>query len=103
MNIRSVSRAGAVQDVAHQSAFVYGVDRGFLPPKSPSGKSQYVTLEGAGNLDTVYRFRQIEGWLGDMPVSFTYLMAYRSYEYTKQVFSHSDWKTANTNTNSWLV
>ena len=103
MNIRSVSRIGAVQDVAHQSAFVYGVDRGFLPPKSPSGKTQNVTLDGSGNLDTVYRFRQIEGWLGDVPVSFTYLMAYRSYEYTKQVFSQPGWGMANTSVNSWLV
>ena len=60
-------------------------------------------LEGSGRMDTLYQYRQMEGWLGDVPVSFTYLMAYRSYEYTKQDFTKTDWSTANTNTNSWLV
>jgi hypothetical protein len=54
-------------------------------------------------METVYQFRQIEGWLGDMPVSFTYLMAYRSYEYTKQVFSDWDHRNAVSNVNSWVV
>ena len=102
MNIRSVLWAGAPQNVAHQSAYLYGLDRDLLPPKSPPNKEQ-VVLEGSGHLDTLYQYRQMEGWLGDVPVSFTYLMAYRSYEYTKQVFTKTDWSTANTNTNSWLV
>ncbi|MDR1916683.1 MAG: hypothetical protein LBQ58_08930 [Synergistaceae bacterium] len=102
MNIRSTSKAGAVQDAAHQSAFIYGIEREFLPPKS-LGNRDIVTLTGPGHLETTYQFRQIEGWLGDMPVSFTYLMAYRSYEYTKQVFSDWDRRTAVSNVNSWIV
>jgi hypothetical protein len=54
-------------------------------------------------METLYQFRQVEGWLGDMPVSFTYLIANRSYEYTKQVFSNWDRRTATTNINSWIV
>ncbi|MDR0615867.1 MAG: hypothetical protein LBG29_03575 [Synergistaceae bacterium] len=102
MNIQSVSKAGASQNLAHQSAFVYGVGREFLPPKSHQG-SPYVTVPGQGNMETLYQFRQVEGWLGDMPVSFTYLIANRSYEYTKQVFSNWDRRTATTNINSWIV
>lgn len=102
MNIHSVSRAGAVQDVAHQSAYIYGVDREFLPPKSPQSRA-FVTVPGTSNMETIYQFRQVEGWLGDMPVSFTYLIANRSYEYTKMVFSDWDRRTANTSASSWLV
>ncbi|MDR1651466.1 MAG: hypothetical protein LBR87_06740 [Synergistaceae bacterium] len=102
MNIRTVSRAGAVQDAAHQSAYVYGIDRQFLPPKSPK-RNDYIELHGPGRLDTTYQYRQIEGWLGDVPVSFTFLMAYRSYEYTKQVFSDWDRRFAVTDTSSWIV
>jgi hypothetical protein len=54
-------------------------------------------------METTYQYRQIEGWLGDVPVSFTYLMAYRSYEYTKQVFSDYDRRMSVTNVNSWIV
>jgi hypothetical protein len=81
---------------------VYGVDRQFLPPKSPA-QNNYIVLSGPGHMDTTYQFRQTEGWLGDVPVSFTYLMAYRSYEYTKQVFSDSDKRMAVSNVNSWIV
>lgn len=102
MNIRSVQWAGAPQNIAQESAYLYGLDRSFLPPKSLPNKEQIV-LAGSGRLDTLYQYRQIEGWLGDVPVSFTYLMAYRSYEYTKQIFTKTDWNTANTNANSWLV
>jgi hypothetical protein len=102
MNIKTVARAGAVQDVAHQSAYAYGVDRQFLPPKSPS-QNNYIVLPGAGHMETTYQYRQIEGWLGDVPVSFTYLMAYRSYEYTKNVFSDYDKRLAVSNVNSWIV
>jgi len=102
MNIRTVLWSGASQSVAHESAYLYGLDRNLLPPKSPPSKQQ-VTLEGSGNLQTLYQYRQIEGWLGDVPVSFTCLMAYRSYEYTKQIFTKADWNSANTSTNSWLV
>ncbi|MDR3321429.1 MAG: hypothetical protein LBS93_03195 [Synergistaceae bacterium] len=102
MNIQSVSRVGAVQNIAHQSDFVYGVNREFLPPKSPQAPKA-VTLQGQGHMDTVYQYRQLEGWLGDMPVSFTYLIANRSYEYTKQVFMDWDKRTATTNVNSWIV
>ena len=102
MNIMTVARAGAVQNIAYQSAYAYGVDRKFLPPKSP-GQSEYITLPGPGHADTVYQYRQTEGWLGDVPVSFTFLMAYRSYEYTKQVFSDYDKRFAVTNINSWIV
>ncbi|MDR1965126.1 MAG: hypothetical protein LBQ36_00325 [Synergistaceae bacterium] len=102
MNIKSVSRSGAVQDVAHQSAYVYGVDRQFLPPRSPRRYND-VTVAGPGNMDVTYQYRQIEGWLGDVPVSFTYLMAYRSYEYTKHVFSDYDRRMAVTSVNSWIV
>ena len=102
MNIRTVARAGAVQDVAHQSAYVYGVDRQFLPPKSPN-QNKHIVLDGPGKMETIYQYRQIEGWLGDVPVSFTFLMAYRSYEYTKHVFSDYDKRLAVSNTNSWIV
>lgn len=102
MNIRSVQWAGAPQSVVQESAYLYGLDRNFLPPKSQQGAGQIV-LEGPGRLETLYQYRQIEGWLGDVPVSFTYLMAYRSYEYTKQIFTKTDWNTAITNANSWLV
>jgi hypothetical protein len=102
MNIHSFSRVGAVQDAAHQSAFVYGVNREFLPPKSPQSPP-YVTVPGPGHMDTIYQFRQVEGWLGDMPVSFTYLVANRSYEYTKQVFANWDRRMSTSNINSWIV
>jgi hypothetical protein len=102
MNIHAVSKVGGVQDVAHQSAFVYGVNREYLPPKSPQ-VPPYVTVPGQGHMDTVYQFRQVEGWQGDMPVSFTYLVANRSYEYTKQVFANWDHRMATSNTNSWIV
>ena len=101
MNIQSVSK-GRVQDVAHQSAFVYGMNREYLPPRQQHGPA-VITVEGEGHLDTVYRFRSMEGWLGDVPASFTYLMAYRSYEYTKQVFSNWDRRFATTDTNSWII
>jgi hypothetical protein len=102
MNIRSVTSAGAVQDVAHQSAFIYGVDREFLPPKSPRGNN-YIEVDGPGRLDTLYQYRQIEGWLGEVPVTFTYLLAYRSYEYTKQIFSNYDKRLQVTDVSGWIV
>ncbi|MDR3281133.1 MAG: hypothetical protein LBT23_11535 [Synergistaceae bacterium] len=102
MNIKTVARAGAAQDVAHQSAYVYGVDRQFLPPKSPR-QNNHIEILGPGKLETTYQYRQIEGWLGDVPVSFTYLMAYRSYEHTKQIFSDYDKRMAVSNVNSWIV
>jgi hypothetical protein len=102
MNIRTVVSAGAVQDVAHESAYAYGVERKFLSPKSPSQRN-YIELPGPGRMETLYQYRQIEGWLGDVPVSFTYLMAYRSYEYTKNVFSDYDKRLAVSNINSWIV
>jgi hypothetical protein len=102
MNIRTVASAGAVQDVAHQSAFGCGIERQFLPPKSPN-QNNYIVLDGPGRLETTYQYRAVEGWLGDIPVSFTFLMAYRSYEYTKHVFSDYDRRQAVSNTNSWIV
>ena len=102
MNIQSVSRNGAPQSVAHQSSYLYGVNKEYLPPRMEL-HNELVTLEGRGRMDTVYQYRQIEGWLGDVPVSMTYLMAYRSYEYTKQVFMKSDWRKDMTTTNSWVV
>jgi len=102
MNIMMAAREGAVQNIAHQSAYAYGVDRKFLPPKSPE-QYNYIELPGPGRMDTTYQYRQIEGWLGDVPVSFTFLMAYRSYEYTKQVFSDSNKRLATSNINSWIV
>ena len=102
MNIMTVARAGAVQNIAHQSAYAYGVDRKFLSPKSPE-QNRYIELPGPGHMETTYQYRQMEGWLGDVPVSFTFLMAYRSYEYTKQVFSDNNKRLANSNTNSWIV
>ena len=101
MNIMSVSRAGEVQNLAHQSGYAYGIERKFLPPKSP--EQNYISLPGPGHMETTYQYRQTEGWLGDIPVSFTFLMAYRSYEYTKQVFSDYDRRFALSNVNSWIV
>lgn len=102
MNIQSVARSLTSMNIAHQSDYLYGLDRNLLPPKSLPNHER-VALDGAGHVDTIYQFRRIEGWLGDVPVSFTYLMAYRSYEQTKLVFSKTDWNTALTSTNSWLV
>ena len=102
MNIVTVAQAGAVQNLAHQSAYAYGVERKFLPPKSPE-QYKYIELPGPGRMETTYQYRQIEGWLGDVPVSFTFLMAYRSYEYTKQVFTDYDKRHAVSNANSWIV
>ena len=102
MNIMTTARAGAVQNIAHLSAYGYGVDRKFLPPKSPE-QNNYIVLPGPGRMDTTYQYRQIEGWVGDVPVSFTFLMAYRSYEYTKQVFSDNNKRLATSNINSWVV
>lgn len=101
MNIKSVSRVGAIQNAAHQSAYLYGVDRQLLPPKSPVGN--YVELSGPGRMETTYQYRQIEGWLGDVPATFTFLMAYRSYEYTKQIFSDYDRRMSTRGANSWIV
>jgi hypothetical protein len=102
MNIMSVARDGAVQNLAHESAYAYGVERKYLPPKPPE-PNPYVVLPGYGHMETTYQYRYNEGWLGDVPVSFTSLMAYRSYEYTKQVFYDFDRRHAVTNTNSWIV
>jgi hypothetical protein len=102
MNIKTVAHAGAVQDAAYQSAYLYGADRHYLPPK-PSNQYKNIFLDGPEKMETIYQYRQIEGWLGDVPVSFTYLMAYRSYEYTKYIFSDYDKRFAVSNTNSWLV
>ena len=102
MNIKMAAPAGAVQNIAHQSAYAYGVDRKFLPPKSPE-RDKYIELPGPGRMETTYQYRQIEGWLGDVPVSFTHLMAYRSYEYTKQVFSDSNRRLATSSINRWIV
>ncbi|MDR3354124.1 MAG: hypothetical protein LBO21_03735 [Synergistaceae bacterium] len=101
MNIQSVSKV-RVQDSTHQSAFVYGMNREYLPPRQQQGPTT-VVVNGEGHLDTNYQFRSVAGWLGDVPATFTYLMAYRSYEYTKQVFSHWDRRFATTDTNSWII
>lgn len=101
MRIQSVQGVG-VQSVAHSSNYLYGVQRDLLPPQSPYSK-QYVELDGPIQQDIVYQFRQIEGWLGDVPVSFTYLTAHRSYQHTKQLFVKEDWRTAFSTTNRWLA
>ena len=102
MNIMTVAHAGAVQNIAHQSAYAYGTERKFLPPKSPE-PYKYIEIPGPGQMETMYQYRHIEGWLGDVPMSFTFLMAYRSYEYTKQVFSDAGKRMATSNINSWIV
>ena len=102
MNIRSVSRV-AIQDLAHQSSYVYGIDKELLPPKSPP-TPQDVVLPGRGHMETTYKYSYVPGWLGDVPVTFTFLNAQRSYEYTKQIFSeYKQRNTANSTTNSWLI
>jgi hypothetical protein len=78
------------------------MNREYLPPRQQT-PPYTVTVDGEGSLDTVYRYRQVEGWLGDVPASFTFLMAYRSYEYTKQVFSNWDRRFATSDTNSWII
>jgi hypothetical protein len=102
MNIKSVARSGAVQDAGHPSAYVYGIDREFLPPKSPRHYNDIV-IDSPAHLDTLYQYRLIEGWMGEMPVTFTYLMAYRSYEYTKQIFSDYDKRMQVNDGSSWIV
>lgn len=101
MNIQSTSRV-AIQDVAHRSNYVYGVSKELLQPRSLP-QPERITLEGPGHLETSYHYATVEGWLDDMPVQFTYLVAKRSYEYTKQVFNHWDKRFATSNTNSWIV
>ena len=102
MNIKMTAGAGAIQNIAHQSAYAYGSERKLLPPKSPE-QNRYIELPGPGRMETTYQYRQIEGWLGDVPMSFTFLMAYRSYEYTKQVFSDGSGRQATSSTNRWIV
>ncbi|GHV29308.1 hypothetical protein FACS1894167_08420 [Synergistales bacterium] len=102
MIIQSVARAGAIQDLAHQSMYTYGVERNYLPPKSPN-EYKRIELPANGHMDTVYQYRQTEGWIGDVPVSFTSLIANRSYEYTKGIFADWDKRLDLTSTNSWIV
>ena len=101
MRIQSVQGV-SVQNAAHSSNYLYGVQRELLPPHSPYTR-QFVELEGPVQQEVLYQFRQIEGWIGDDPVSFTYLTAQRSYENTKQLFVKNDWRTAFTTTNRWLA
>ena len=102
MNIQSVSRV-AIQDLAHQSSYVYGISKELLPPKSPPS-AQEVTLPGRGHMETTYKYSYVPGWLDDVPVMFTFLNAQRSYAYTKQIFSNYDQRrTANSTANSWLI
>lgn len=101
MNIRTISTV-AIQDIAHQSAYTYGTAPEKLPPQSPSAPHDIV-LQGRGNLQTRYQYASIPAWIGDTPVNFTCLMAYRSYEYTKQIFTQTDQRTALSTVNSWLV
>lgn len=101
MNIRTVAPV-RTQDVAHQSAYTYGIDKQLLPPKSPE-PPQDVVLPGRGRMETLYQYANFNGWLGDVPVTFTVMMASRSYEYTKQVFSNQQKRMSNTTANSWLI
>jgi hypothetical protein len=101
MNIRTTAPV-RMQDIAYQSAYMYGVEKHLLPPQSPS-PPQDVILPGRGHMETLYQYANINGWLGDAPVTFTVMLAHRSYEYTKQIFSSQHKRTANTSANSWLV
>lgn len=101
MNIKTALTT-RIQDVAHQSMYTYGLDKQLLPPKSPQ-EAPDVVVPGKGNLETRYQYTNINGWIGDVPVTFTMMVAQRSYEYTKQIFHNPMKRSDNTTTNSWLI
>ena len=101
MNIKTVAPV-RIQDIAYQSAYTYGIDKQLLPPKSPM-PPQDVVLPGRSRMETQYQYTNVNGWIGDVPVTFTMMTAHRSYEYTKQIFSNQHKRMSNTTTNSWLI
>lgn len=101
MNIKTVVST-RIQDIAHHSAYTYGLEKQMLPPKSPE-REQDIVLPGKGHMQTIYNYTNVNSWIGDVPVTFTMLVAQRSYEYTKQIFHNPMKRQDNTTTNSWLI
>lgn len=89
-------------DMAHQSVYGLNLVRNWLPVENPD-PPQDVVVDGRGRIETRMNYAEINGWLNDIPVNFTVMMANRTYENTKLVFSNKTKRIDNTTTNRWLV
>lgn len=90
------------RDIAHQSMYELNLERNWLPPELPN-PPQDVVLNGRGHIETKLNYAEINGWLNDIPVMYTMMMADRSYQDTKLVFSNRTRRVDNTTTNSWIM
>lgn len=86
---------------SHQSNYMYGIEKKQVfeqvqseQPSSPINASR--------KQETIYQFRHIEGWVGDLPVTFTFLNAKRVYLTTKELFTGSSWRSQAIPASSWV-
>lgn len=101
MNVRT-ERAKESRNIAHQSMYELALQRNWLPPELPN-PPQDVVLNGRGHIETKMNYAEINGWLNDIPVMYTMMMADRTYQDTKLVFSNRTRRVDNTTTNSWIM
>ena len=87
---------------SHQSNYMYGIEKRqvFEQVQNESVSSPVNTSR---RQETIYQFRHIEGWAGDMPVTFTYLNAKRVYHITKELFAGTSWRTQPIPSSSWVA
>lgn len=95
-------RGGLDRDLAHQSAYQLNMLRNWLQPEN-FNPPQDVVVDGRGRIETKLNYAELNGWLDDIPVSFTVMMANRTYENTKLVFSNRTKRMDNTTTNRWIM
>lgn len=101
LNTRT-QRAGMDRDLAHRSMYELGLERNWLPAEVPN-PPQDVVLNGRGHIETRLNYAEINGWLNDVPVMYTVMMANRTYENTKLVYSNRTKRIDNTTTNRWIM
>lgn len=96
------SKLGMDRDIAHQSMYNLDLVRNWLPPENFNPPQQLV-LEGRGHVETKMNYAELNGWLNDIPVAYTVMMANRSYERTDIMFGNRTKRIDNTTTNAWIM
>ncbi len=71
---------------AYPSRYLYDAKRF---PELALQTPEPVEVDGPLRVETLYQYRYLEGWEGDVPLSMTYMVAERTYTRTKMLFERT--------------